>query len=101
MADAAAGRGDVRYATITRLVDARAQAGLGQTVDEQQVHADLERLAEVAAIEAWWLAADVAADTGLEHGLTVARAAAVRLRGHAGVHRADFERAAARVLSGP
>jgi hypothetical protein len=58
------------------------------------VNADLDRLSEVAALEAWWLAADVAADTGLERGLTVARAAALRLREQAGVHRADFELAA-------
>jgi len=101
VADVAVGRGDVRYSTIARLMHARAQARLGEAVDEQQVHADLERLPEVAAIEAWWLAADVAADTGLEHGMAVARAAAVRLRQHAGVHRADFERVAGRVLSGP
>jgi len=75
-------------------VPALARARLGRAVDEQQVNAELDRLSGVAAIEAWWLAADVAADTGLEHGLAVAREAAVRLREHAGVHRADFERAA-------
>ena len=99
VADLAAARGDVRYATIARLMHARAQARMGGAVDEQQVHAHLERLPEVAAIEAWWLAADVAVDTGLQHGLTVARSAAVQLRKHAGVHRVDFERAAAGVLT--
>jgi tetratricopeptide (TPR) repeat protein len=92
--DVATARGDLRYATIGRLVQARALARLGRAVDEQQVNAELDRLSGAAAIEAWWLAADVAADTGLEHGLAVARAAAVRLREHAGVHRTDFERAA-------
>ena len=37
VADVAAGRGDVRYATIARLMLARAQARLGQAVDEEQV----------------------------------------------------------------
>lgn len=99
VADAASGRGDVRYGTIARLMLARAQARLGQAIDEEQVHADLDRLAEVAAIEAWWLAADVAADTGLDHGMTVARSTAALLREHAGEHRARFERVAARVLT--
>ena len=60
---------------------------------------DLDRLPTVAAMEAWWLAADVAADTGQEHGFAVSRAAAIRLRDFAGEHRAAFERASARVLT--
>ena len=57
-------RGDRRYATIARLVAATADARLGRTVDPAALAADLDRLPAVAAVEAWWLAADVADATG-------------------------------------
>ena len=96
------GRGEARgrrYGMIARLVLARAQAGWDRPSTTDRVDADLDRLAEVAAMEAWWLAADVAADTGLDQGLAVARHAAARLLEHAGEHRADLERAVGARLS--
>ena len=99
VAELAERRGDLRYATVAHLVLARAPARLGQRFNKAQRTNHLDRLPTVAAMEAWWLAADVAADTGQEHGFAVSRAAAIRLRDFAGEHRAAFERASARVLT--
>ena len=90
---AAADRGDARYSVLARLVRAAALRDPGDTL-----HADLDELHEVAALEGWWLAADVADATGdgyarqiatgladqlvreaEEHGDTVRRAVAARL----------------------
>ena len=64
VAAAAEERGDARYAVLGRLVRATAQARLGEPVDAAAADADLDALAEVAALEGWWLAADVADATG-------------------------------------
>jgi hypothetical protein len=50
-------------------------------------------------MEAWWFAADVADDTGLEVARVVAQRAASRLADHAGVHRDVFTRVVAKRLS--
>ncbi len=71
-------RGDERYAVLARLVQATAQARLGRPVDHEALTTDLDRLGEVAALEGWWLAADVADATGSD----AARATAVRLAEH-------------------
>jgi hypothetical protein len=95
---AAEGRGDARYAVLGRLVRATAQARLGSSVDQDALTDDLDRLADVAALEGWWLAADVADATGSAH----AQATAVRLAEHvareAGERAEAFRRAAARRL---
>ena len=52
--------------------------GSGGPVDDALLAADLDPLAEVAALEGWWLAADVADATGSAH----ARATAARLAEH-------------------
>ena len=61
-----------------RLVGATAQARLRVPIDEPLLAADLDALAEVAALEGWWLAADVADATRSPH----ARATAARLAEH-------------------
>jgi hypothetical protein len=78
VAAAAEERGDARYAVLARLVRATAQARLGEPVDEALLAADLDALAGVAALEGWWLAADVADATGSAY----ARATAMRLAEH-------------------
>ena len=75
---AAEERGDARYAVLGRLVHATAEARLGRTPDGQRLGDDLDRLGDVAALEGWWLAADVADATGSAH----ARATAQRLAEH-------------------
>ncbi|HEX5088238.1 MAG TPA: BTAD domain-containing putative transcriptional regulator [Nocardioides sp.] len=78
---AAEERGDRRYAVLGRLVHATATARLGRPVDGAAVAADLDVLGEVASLEGWWLAADVADATGSGHARSVAErlAAAVAL----------------------
>ncbi len=78
VAAAAEERGDARYAVLARLVRATAQARLGEPVDESRLAADLDALVGVAALEGWWLAADVADATGS----TYARSTAMRLAEH-------------------
>ena len=71
-------RGDARYGVLARLVRATAQARLGTPVDNSLLAADLDALAGVAALEGWWLAADVADATGSPY----ARTTALRLAEH-------------------
>ena len=78
VAAAAEERGDARYAVLARLVRATAQARLGQSIDEPVLTTDLDALAGVAALEGWWLAADVADATGSAY----ARSTATRLAEH-------------------
>jgi hypothetical protein len=92
---AAEAHGDARYAVLGRLVRATANARLGRTFDEARLGADLDQLGEVAVLEGWWLAADVADATGSLR----ARAVAVRLAEHvareAAEHRDAFRATAA------
>jgi DNA-binding SARP family transcriptional activator/RecA/RadA recombinase len=92
---AAEARGDARYAVLGRLVRATATARRGHTVDGVRLDSDLEQLSEVAALEGWWLAADVADATGSAR----ARAVAVQLAEHvaqqADEHRDPFRALAA------
>ena len=92
---AAQARGDARYAVLARLVRATAQARLGQATDLAQLGADLDRLGDVAALEGWWLAADVADATGSPH----ARASAVRLAEQVARDAADLGPAFRRVAA--
>jgi hypothetical protein len=95
---AAEDRGDARYAVLGRLVRATALARRGEAVDAPALDADLDALPGVAALEGWWLAADLADATGSEH----ARAVAVRLAEHVARESADrsasFRQVAARRL---
>jgi DNA-binding SARP family transcriptional activator len=93
---AAEGRGDARYAVLGRLVRATAMARRGQAVDGAAVDADLDALAGVAALEGWWLAADVADGTGSDHARTVA----ARLAEHVAQEAADRGDAFRRVAAG-
>lgn len=86
--EAASGRGDDRYRVLARLVHATAS---GQPADG----ADLDRLAEVAALEGWWLAADVADATSDDHARDVAQRLAEQLVRDAGRHADTLRRAVA------
>jgi hypothetical protein len=95
---AAEERGDERYAVLGRLVLGTAQARHGDPVDQDLLAADLDRLADVAALEGWWLAADVADATGSPHARAVAqRLAALVAREAAGRGEAFRAIAAARL----
>ncbi len=98
VAVAAHERGDRRYATFADLMIARANARLGRAIEAEAIGSQLERLATIAGMEAWWFAADVADDTGLDAALVVARRAASRLIDNAGDHKDVLVRAVARRL---
>jgi hypothetical protein len=93
-------RGDERHSTIARLLVARAQARLGpNNIDRAQVESDLSRLLELAGLEAWWLAADVFDDTGLDLARAVVEQSAGRLLEQAGDHAPSLRKAVAARLS--
>ncbi|MDP8929748.1 MAG: hypothetical protein M3O70_14550, partial [Actinomycetota bacterium] len=72
-----------RYVVLGRLVQAHSRMAAGEPEDLDEVGRLLDRLVEVAGLEAWWLAAEVAAQAGVEgwrvsaerHLATLARAA--------------------------
>lgn len=94
-ASAAEARGDARYATIGRLLVARASGRLGLAVDDAAVLRDVAALPGLAALESWWLAADVADDTGLDAVRSLAERFARALAIEAGDHAESLRCAAA------
>jgi DNA-binding SARP family transcriptional activator len=98
VAGAAGSRGEQRYTTLSALVIARANARLGRAFDAESTAANLERLMALAAMEAWWFAADVGDDTRLDVATVVSKRAATRLADNAGAYRDSFSLAAARRL---
>ena len=94
VATAAEERGDDRYAVLARLVRTTAAARLGERLDLPQLDADLDRLADVAALEGWWLAADVADATGSPHARSTANLLAEHVAREAGDHGEAFRRVA-------
>jgi DNA-binding SARP family transcriptional activator len=96
--EGAEGRGDVRYAVLGRLALARARAGVGGPVDRDAVAADLARLPEVAALEAWWTTALVARDLRVDEWSTLAEERAASLGRGAGDHEPGFLERARRWL---
>ncbi len=91
-AEVAGARGDARYAVLGRLLAARAAARIGERIHVDALEADLSRLHHVAGLEAWWMAADVAADTGSALAAVISRQAATRLLLEAGEHAAQLRR---------
>lgn len=80
----AGGRGDERYATIATVLMAQAAARAGRAVDWERTDRALARLGALAAPEGWWLAADLADDTGSPQAGSVARSIAAALAAEAG-----------------
>jgi DNA-binding SARP family transcriptional activator len=99
LADDAGARGDQRYATIGRVQLARALARAGEQVDLDQLERDLDQLARVAGLEAWWLTADAAKDVGEDRFEALAADRARALASAAGDLKESFENAAERYLS--
>ena len=67
-------------------------------MDLPQVTADLSSLDEVAALEGWWLAADVADATGLVEATDTAARLAGHVAREAGAHEAAFREVTSRRL---
>ena len=70
-----------RYVVLSRLVQARSRLAAGEPEDLDTVGRLLDRLGEVAGLEAWWIAAEVATETGVEAwGVTAERHLATLVR---------------------
>lgn len=94
----AAERGDARYETIATLVEARAAIRLGAPLDPVVVEAALRRVGDVAALESWWLAADLDHEAASPLARLVAERSADRLVRDAGPHADAFRNELARRL---
>jgi DNA-binding SARP family transcriptional activator len=92
---AAEQRGDARYAVLGRLVGAVASAHSREGVDGADLGRDLDALPGVAALEGWWLAADVADATGSVHARAVAHQLADHVAREAGARGSAFREVAA------
>ena len=98
VAEAAGKRGERRYSMFAALMMARANARLGRAADPDIVAVHLDQLSAIAGLEAWWFAAEVADDTGLEIARVVAHRSAALLADNAGAYGEVFARAVARRL---
>jgi len=100
---AAAARGDRRYRTIGGVLQATALARAGVSYDVDDVRRQLALLPEVAALESWWLAAELAAATSSAAQASAFRALAItwvdRLVLDAGEHGDTLRSAARRKLT--
>lgn len=84
--DDAAARGAPRYETLAALVLARARAAAGAPVDVAALDALVDTLPRVAGMEAWWLAADMAAEFGSDRWRVASERLADVLARRAGRH---------------
>jgi tetratricopeptide (TPR) repeat protein len=75
-----------RYVVLARLVLARCRFAAGEPEDLDEVGRLLERLDEVAGLEAWWLAAEVAAAAGVDRWRATAERHLAAVLGAAGPH---------------
>jgi tetratricopeptide (TPR) repeat protein len=87
-----------RYRDLALLLEVQSQVALGVPVDLESVATILTRLHEHSGLEAWWLAATVAAATKTDGFWTIAEARAARLAACAGDHAATFQRYAGKRL---
>jgi hypothetical protein len=81
-----------RYADLAFLLEVQAAAALGMAIEHDAIEAVLERLPEHSGLEAWWLAAEVAAATATDRFFTLAETYADRLAAHAAEHAETFRR---------
>jgi hypothetical protein len=87
-----------RYVDLSLLLAVRAAAALGKPVDLDATGEALDRLATSAGLEAWWVAAEVAAATGVSAFWALAERHAAHLATHAGERADTFRRYAAAQL---
>jgi hypothetical protein len=94
----AAALGVPRYVSVARVLAHRARRALGLPVELDTVAADLARVEEAVAVEAWWWTGETAADLAVPAWLDLAAQRAERLARQAGEHADTLRRAAARRL---
>jgi DNA-binding SARP family transcriptional activator len=81
-----------RYVDLAFLLEVQARAALGESGDSAAIGRVLAALPRHAGLEAWWLAAEVAAATGVAAFWSMAEAHAARLAVQAGDHAGAFRR---------
>lgn len=92
-------RGMERYRVLGRVLVAQAQLASGEEVDIDALGALLERLADIAGLEAWWVTADVATVARNSRFRALAEARVGELASKAGDRAGELGRVAARYLS--
>jgi hypothetical protein len=90
--------GVLRYVTLAELLESRARLGSGEPVDLDGIQTALDRLTEVAGLEAWWLTASLAQAAGVDAWMTLAERRVAELAGHAGPYAGTLGRTAERML---
>ncbi len=88
----AAALGAQRYVDLASLLEAQARVALGESVDAAPIGRVLGALTRHSGLEAWWLAAETAAATGIDAFWPLAEAHAARLAAHAGEYAGAFRR---------
>jgi tetratricopeptide (TPR) repeat protein len=76
--------GAARHATLAELVEARARLLSGEPVDLDRIGRAVERLGELAGLEAWWLTATMAAASGVDAWMSLAESRVMDLASRAG-----------------
>lgn len=82
-----------RYATVARLVEARARARLGEPPDFAAIEQDLDALDGAVGIDSWWITAEVARDFSMPIWRDRALARAAVLGRRAGAENVELGRA--------
>ena len=81
-----------RYVDLAFLLEAQARAVLGEPIDPAAAGRVLEALPRHSALDAWWLAAEAAAATGIDAFWALAEAHVARLAAQAGEYAGAFRR---------
>jgi DNA-binding SARP family transcriptional activator len=84
-----------RYVAAAHLLEARARAAAGETLDLTALGAVLEALPRLAGLEAWWLTAELGAAAGVDAWWALAEQRAADLAKEAGPHAETLRRYAA------
>lgn len=84
-----------RYATVARLVEARARVRLGETPDFGAIERDLDALDVAVGIDSWWVTAEVARDFSMPAWRDRALTRAALLARSAGAENNELGRAVA------
>jgi hypothetical protein len=90
--------GAARYVVMGGLLGARARLALGESIDFEETQALLDRLGQVAGMEAWRITGAVAAATGEHRWWALAEDRVANLLSRSGPYAGTFQRGAAATL---
>jgi tetratricopeptide (TPR) repeat protein len=80
----AAAMGASRHATLAELVEARARLASGEPIVLDRIARAVDRLGQLAGLEAWWLTAAMAAAAGVDAWMTLAESRVADLASRSG-----------------